>query len=612
MKRLAFTIAALTAGLVALLLAAGKVSASTQDFYFNDFTADYYLSKDDAGVSVLKVQESLTAKFPDFNQNKGVVRVIPRTNQGGKNRVFHDTHVAVTRNGQPEPIYETETDSKNYYISTGTDDYVQGTQKYGFEYKFNRVITEFDDYQELYLDTNGTDWNQRFDALTARVHLGAAKDAFTGDVKCFVGRYGSSSEKDCTYDVSDDKSVVTFKSTKALQAGENLTFAIKFKPGSFVVPPPETSYGVFAVATTLVAVVFGFFIAMLIVYNRKVGIPKKRNQAFIVPEYLPPKSLSLSGATYIYSKAGGSSMAAQLIDLAVKGKVRIIESKSGVSIFKSKKYSIEVIDVGELLPDEEQLLKALAGSLTVGTVVDLTKASESKVQGLAKFAKGIYEHLAAGGFTNQKESRWPSLLLGLVFVVVCASVGFLGAMSSAAVGTVIFMPPMPVTVVTVVLALFALIAASFVALQCRKYINFTDEGYKMRNYLRGLEVCIKLAEADRIKFLQGPETAEKVNVNDKEAIVKLYEKLLPYAMIFGQEKQWAKALELYYDDAHIPGWYSGDTFNAAVFAASVGSFSSSMASTYGGGTGGSSSSGSGFGGGGFSGGGGGGGGGGGR
>ena len=61
------------------------VFAGVNDFYFKDFTGDYYLSKDSEGVSHLRVVESVTAVFPDFNQNKGICRQIPFTNQNGKN-----------------------------------------------------------------------------------------------------------------------------------------------------------------------------------------------------------------------------------------------------------------------------------------------------------------------------------------------------------------------------------------------------------------------------------------------------------------------------------------------------------------------------------------------
>jgi uncharacterized membrane protein len=89
--------------------------------------------------------------------------------------------------------------------------------------------------------------------------------------------------------------------------------------------------------------------------------------------------------------------------------------------------------------------------------------------------------------------------------------------------------------------------------------------------------------------------------------LRLYERLLPYAILFGEEKKWSAELGKYYEKVGMqPDWYSGQSmFNAAVFSAAMSGISRSM-NTYAGGT---SSSTGGSGGGGFSGGGGGGGGG---
>ena len=112
-------------------------------------------------------------------------------------------------------------------------------------------------------------------------------------------------------------------------------------------------------------------------------------------------------------------------------------------------------------------------------------------------------------------------------------------------------------------------------------------------------------------MLQSPEGAEKLDVTvsseDPKQLVKLYERVLPYAVLFGLEKQWSQQLGAYYEQGSVqPDWYYGNTaFNAAVFSSALNSFSvtsSSYSSA-------SSSSSGGSNGGGFSGGGGGGGGG---
>ena len=126
----------------------------------------------------------------------------------------------------------------------------------------------------------------------------------------------------------------------------------------------------------------------------------------------------------------------------------------------------------------------------------------------------------------------------------------------------------------------------------------------------GLKLYISMAEKDRLEFLQSVKGAD---VSDK-GIVKIYEKLLPYAALFGVEKSWMKELEKYCEirDIKEPDWYHVNNF-AAFYTVSQTLHSASSFVSYS--THYSSGGGSGFsggGGGGFSGGGGGGGGGGGR
>lgn len=67
-------------------------AASTQSFYFEDFTVDYYLSRDADGTSRMRVQEQITAIFPDTDQNHGINRVIPFTNKYHHVKHFASCH----------------------------------------------------------------------------------------------------------------------------------------------------------------------------------------------------------------------------------------------------------------------------------------------------------------------------------------------------------------------------------------------------------------------------------------------------------------------------------------------------------------------------------------
>ena len=124
-----------------------------------------------------------------------------------------------------------------------------------------------------------------------------------------------------------------------------------------------------------------------------------------------------------------------------------------------------------------------------------------------------------------------------------------------------------------------------------------------------------MAEADRLKLLQSVDGAD----TSPEGIVKLYEKLLPYAAVFGLEESWMNEMKKYCEvqelsepDYLMNGIIISDLSRSLRNAASVAESSSHYSSSSISGGGGFSSGSSGGGGGGFSGGGGGGGGGGGR
>ena len=124
----------------------------------------------------------------------------------------------------------------------------------------------------------------------------------------------------------------------------------------------------------------------------------------------------------------------------------------------------------------------------------------------------------------------------------------------------------------------------------------TEEGHVLFRRIKGFKLYLDKAEKYRQRFL------EKEN---------LFEKFLPYAIVFGITREWIKKMKDIYGEKYFatyhPVWFYGAgiaSFNADSFSEAMNSVSTNMASTMS-----SSPSSSGTGGGGFSGGGGGGGGG---
>src|SRR5690606_8258014 len=108
----------------------------------------------------------------------------------------------------------------------------------------------------------------------------------------------------------------------------------------------------------------------------------------------------------------------------------------------------------------------------------------------------------------------------------------------------------------------------------------TAAGAVHHDYLLGIRDYLALAEEDRFRMLQSPEGAQRVRAEGLDPRhpaqrVKLYEKLLPFAVLWAVEREWAKELAILYGDT-APDWFvTTGSFNASSFSLTVGSIATS-------------------------------------
>lgn len=605
-----------------LLFLSPSAFADVNDFYFSDFTADYYLSKDANGVSKLKVVESVTAEFPDYNQNKGICRQIPFTNQNGANITLPNLtrgNIKVTRNGEAEPIYSIERDGTRdgyYDVCTGTDEYVLGSQTYTFEYEFTRAVTEFTnggrEYQELYWDTNGNGSAVRFDSVTARVHF-SEPEVFSGESWCYVGRYGVSGQDRCTITMIDDGVEFTAKN---LASQENLTFDVELKAGSFVVPEPKKNYAYvwLTIGVGVICLIFiGFALRKFARSREKANYYKG---IFVKPEYQPNKDYSLAEMAEIYIGKKKDVKVAMLLEMVVQKKITL---KKG----EKKKWSILVNE--EVEGEYADLLAILNGGTKpeVGTEIEVkNRTASSRLVSLKnEMNRKILADLKKDELVEKKyyigSSNWRWItnvigaIVGIVPIVVMFEIFILGFLSDFLGldgkygGEMVFEEQFYLVALIMIVITVAIVV--ILNDQAEKYEEHTKKGLEMVRYMEGLRLYIEMAEADRMKMLQSVEGAD----TSAEGIVKLYEKLLPYAAVFGLEESWMNEMKEYCEVEEIEepdylttGFAISEISRSLRNAASYATNSTVMSSSGGG----SSSGFSGGGGGGFSGGGGGGGG----
>ena len=576
--------------LVLLTLAwpATKAAAATNSssFTVQSFDADYYLSRNSGHRSQMEVVEKITVRFLPMGENHGILRSIPNTYNG---HTVHFAVLSVKDDKQHNLTYTTYGSNGNTVVRIGdANKLVGGIQTYVIDYQIQDVTQQFKDHDEIYWDTNGTDWGVTFEALTARLHLDAdLAKRFNSSHTCYEGVQGANHSCITSVVKKDNETVITFQASRFLYAGENVTFVTGFQPHTFAGYQPTKWERIFpwllGAWFALGGVFLIYVLAMMVKAWQRFG-RSPAGKGTIVPEYVPPTDLSVLTASAIL-KHKGSDVTAQIIDLAVRGYIKIYETATKGSWFTNKRsYELELTHkLTGLKNEEKRLLGIIFGDKPkVGQRITLEGLKSKLYKDTQQLEKEVATDAQLNGFVaDRAANRKHYYELGTGVLVV---------------GIIILNPGVFLAGVTILL-----FAANFHPL--------TEKGVDRRDYLRGLEMYMQLAEAERIRYLQSPQGAvkTKVDTKNKKRLVQLYERLLPYAIVFGIEREWAKEFALLYKQP--PEWYDGSwtAFNAGVFVASLSSFSVASNMTF---APPSSSSASGFSaGGGFSGGGGGGGGG---
>ncbi len=592
MKRIALLLTLSLSMFAAALAPASVVHASVEDFSFRSFSADYYLARDNERVGGMKVVEKLVAKFPDYDQNHGIRRAIPTTYKGHK---LHLNVSSITdQNGVARP-FTTAVQNDNLIISIRSDSYLRGEQTYVITYSVNDVITFYTDHDELYWDTNGDQWPQQFDSVVANVHVPAElSGALQDGQKCFTGSYGEAGG-DCaiTREQQDGGTLITFGSTRPLIGRENLSFVLGFDKGTFKPYKIPTSLLLLYVLAGFTIFVLPPLVAFIIMWRRWLQNGRDaRGKGVIIAQYAPQPNMNpLLAGMVLQELLPTRAISAAIMGMCIAGQLRLYAITTKKLVGSKTSYELELIkrDTTSLSAEELRVLDLLFPSKQAGSKVLLDSLKNKLAAGATSVGAEVSATAASEGYFSRDPQKVQShyVLIGALVAVPAFMLLFVPFVRFYSLGV--------------------LVAGVIVIVFGRFMPARTAKGVEARDYLKGMELYMKMAEAERIKMLQSPTGAEKVSIDpaNKTQLIKLYEKLLPYAMLFGIEAEWAKQFADLYTQP--PTWYSGNTaFNAAVFASSMNGFTTAAANSF---TAPSSSSSSGFGGGGFSGGGGGGGGG---
>ncbi|MEA2006658.1 MAG: DUF2207 domain-containing protein [Patescibacteria group bacterium] len=567
-------------------------------FEINDFVVDIHL--DEKGVMI--VREEIVVDY--YEPRHGIFRNIPIKYRDDKAFLhnFRFKLLSVTNKDGSKWKYTKYGEEEDMVIKIGDPNKkVDGRQVYIIEYKITRGLRFFEDHTEIYWNPVGTGWPTTIDHAIANVHIPGDVVFVDDDLICFTGSFGSK-KQNCTQKVISANHL-QFETRDKLEAHEGLTFAVRF-PTEIVQRP-----GLWMRILWFVSDNWGFAMP-IVVFGLIYAVWKKRGQELnlqktTIVQYEPPENLTPGEVAYLVKERYlNNSVTADIVNLAVKGFLKINEIEDNSTIGKIKKntkiipiiislgilvmalffvvsamflvgdesksplifsvvfmsffvfiafanskkfkkvmtsseYEVENIKDwrgdSNLTIHEQILMKGMFGSQVGKKVLvkKMKKFHEKVTDARKKLKKQIKEK---GYFENHLlNSRVVWILLGIAVGVGTLMCGSVFERVDIVIGGFLS---------SIVLFIFG-------AVMSKK----THKGAEAYRWAKGFEDYIKTAERYRVKFQEDE---------------KIFEKVLPYAMVLGLADKWAKAFEGIYENN--PDWYSSlsaQAFHPALFASSL-------------------------------------------
>jgi uncharacterized membrane protein len=265
----------------------------------------------------------------------------------------------------------------------------------------------------------------------------------------------------------------------------------------------------------------------------------------VAPMYDPPQGMRPAEVgTLVDDRVNPRDITAILVDLAVRGFVKIVEIQHKALFFSSRDYELQLLKKPEewsnLSDYERAMLYKIFG--IAGNTIHLSALRNNFYTVLPTIKSEIVTALKAQGmYAVDPESAGGLWVLGAIAVAlpyIAAQVLHWADFSNS------FGP----TIVS------AAVAALIIFIFGRQLTATSIKGAQTRVQILGFQEFMNRVDADRLKRMP-PDT---------------FEKYLPYAMALGVEHRWAKAFEGLIQNP--PTWYQGNwtTFNTYYFVNNLG------------------------------------------
>jgi uncharacterized membrane protein YgcG len=601
--------------LVAAVLACLAAPAAA-DERITDFSSDIRVAQ----TGALTVTEAISVNSEGDQIRHGIFRDFPTTYTDKVGRRVHVGFdvLSASLDGHNEP-YSVEAIEDGERVKFGDPSSLldPGAHRFTLTYATDRQIGFYPGYDELYWNVTGNFWKFPIDRAEATIALPA--DAHIIQYSFYTGATGSTAQNARAQKTSD--STIAFATTAPLGPQEGLTVAVGFSKGA-VIPPSAAELRREFLRDNASAIAACLGVLLLVIYFVVGWFEHARHpkRGVIVPLFAPPKDFSPAAVRFVHRMAyDRKSYAASLVDMAVKGYLKIAEADHAYTLTRTGKGEGEA----GLAHGEVQIANRLFSS---GNSIELKQTNYSVIQqsisalktSLVNEYERVYfvtnSHWFFGGIAILAVTAIASALLcddpapagfmllwltgwsvGTSFLLHRAwqawTMAFAGPGSRilntfSALFTSAFALPFAVAWIIGIVALArsippaAVLALSVASIAAYLFYHWlktpTLAGAKIYDQIDGFRLFLITAEKDRLEALNPPGVTPEV-----------FEKFLPYAIALDCENQWSKKFEAEAAAAGIgpdargnyytPMWYSGGSFDRLGTAAFADSLGASMA-----------------------------------
>ncbi len=531
-------------------LAAASSPAAAKSWRIADFQDTITVEKDGSAL----VNERITLVF--VGEWHGIHRTIPIEYPGpnGTNYELFLNVSSITDGNGNKLKYESSTSGGFRDLKMYIPDAVDTTRTVEIAYRVRNGTRFFKDYDEFYWNVTGNDWPVPIDHVTATVHFPASASGSLR-AQAFTGVYGST-QRDATATVNGPD--VQFETNNSLPMRGGMTIDVYIPKGILSEPGALTKLLWFLGGNPVVFLPLVTFAVMFPLWWYKGRDPNAGMS--VAPMYEPPPDISPAEAgTLIDDSIHPRDITSTMVDLAVRGYIKIEEVADKGLVFTHKDYIFHLLRQkdqwsNDLAPHERVMLENIFQG---GTDTRLSSLKNRFYTAVPVIREDIMSALKRKGIymLDPESANAFSVVAAVAILIPFAIFQYTGWAN--------FFSSIPLLIGCV------LISAAIWFLFARVMTAKTVKGARTLVAVLGFQEFMNRVDAERLKLM--PPTT--------------FEKFLPYAMALGVEHHWAQAFAGIVKDP--PSWYvapggygPGMGFNPIFFSSSMHSMATDMHQTF--------------------------------